>query len=95
MEISEIALHSAIEQTLFSDVRLMSTLLQESPTGKLLKSIYEGNFEKILKAIENNAILNVGNYNALSVALERYNFTKFGTQLALDKLAFKIIIISN
>ena len=82
MEISEIALHSAIKQTLFSDVRLMSTLLQESPTGKLLKSIYGGNFEKMMEAIENNARLNIGNFNALSLALEIYNFTKFGTQLA-------------
>ena len=95
MALSESSLHTLIGHKLFREGPLLSTLLQESPTGKLLKSIYEGNFEKILKAIENNAILNVGNYNALSVALERYNFTKFGTQLALDKLAFKIIIISN
>ena len=75
----------------------VSTLLQESPTGKLLEGIYEGNFEKILHAIDNNARLNIllidnnnwyidniTGFNALSLALERYNETKFGTQLALD-----------
>jgi hypothetical protein len=76
------------------DDDLLSAIVQESPTGKLYKYIYEGNFEKVLQAIENNAQLNVGAFNALSLALDKYNQTKFGTQLKLasDKLSNENIL---